>query len=222
LDLSDVIGHSLYFFKMYFAPTQFLTLLKPHWVVIDVGAHVGTVALQVAAIVKTGKVYAYEPFQETFEELEHNIQLNPFNNIVAIKKAVGKTTHRAQLFKVNQFNSGMNRIKAPETISGNFEWVDVTTLDDEFEKLKLDHVDMIKIDAEGFELNVLHGAKEILERFHPILLVELIDGNLRAHGQSALEVIQFIRKLGYQCVDAKTSMPLVTWSKIDTDILCYV
>ncbi len=221
LDLKNEIGHSLYFFDRCNTSEQFLKLIKRHSVVIDIGAHVGTVALAAAAATKSGSVYAYEPNQENFDELQHNIRLNAFKNIYAIHKAVGKTTHKAQLFKPDQFE-GCPTKKLTKNNLPELEWVDVTTLDDEYVRLKLDHVDIIRISAQGLELNVLLGAKNVLEKFHPILVIEFIDESFKNHGRNTVEAIQFIRNLGYSCIDLKTSMPLITGLKGEAVILCYV
>jgi len=119
VDLNDEIGHSLYFLNHCHITEQFLKLIKSHWTVIDVGAQFGSVALLAAT--KSGSVYAYEANPEKFKELDYNIGLNQFRNIFAIKKAVGKTIHKAHM-----------------------TGAEVTTLDEEFIRLKQDHVDIIR------------------------------------------------------------------------------
>lgn len=199
VDLHDELGHSLYFLNHCHITEQFLKLIKSHWTVIDVGAQFGAVALLTAAVTKSGSVYAYESNPGKFKELDYNIGLNPFRNIFAIQKAIGKTIHKAQL-----------------------TGAEVTTLDHEFIRLKQDHVDIIRIDAQGFELNVLLGAKNILEKFHPILVIKFVDKSLKNSGRHAIEVIHFVKQLGYSCIDLSTSMPLVIGLKTETTILCYV
>jgi len=199
VDLNDEIGHSLYFLYHCHITERFLKLIKSHWTVIDVGAQFGSVALLAAAATKSGSVYAYESNPEKFKDLDYNIGLNQFRNIFAIKKAVGKTIHNAQL-----------------------TGAEVTTLDEEFKLLKQDHVDIIRIDAQGFELNALLGAKNILEKFHPILVIKFVDKSLKNSGRNAIEVIHFVKQLGYSCIDLSTSMPLVTGLKAETTVLCYV
>ncbi len=199
VDLNDEIGHSLYFLNHCKVTEQFLKLIKSHWTVIDVGAQFGSSALLAAAVTKSGSVYAYESNPEKFKELDYNIGLNQFRNIFAIKKAVGKTIHKAQM-----------------------TGAEVTTLDQEFVRLKQDHVDIIRIDALGFELNVLLGAKTILEKFHPILMIRFDDKSLKNSGRNAIEVIHFVKQLGYSCIDLNTSLPLVTGLKTETIVLCYI
>jgi len=76
--------------------------------------------------------------------------------------------------------------------------------------------------VQGFELNVLLGAKNILQKFHPILVIKFVDKSLKHSGRNAIEVIHFVKQLGYSCIDLNTSMPLVTGLKTETVVLCYV
>lgn len=221
LDISDLIDHSLYFHNHYFSPLRVFQLLKEDSVFIDIGANIGTVALRAASISKNGSIYAFEPDKAHYDALNYNSQLNQFKNINIINKALGEQLKRAKLFKVDQSNKGMNRILTDRGHS-EFEWVDVTTLDDEVERLNITKIDLIKIDVEGYEFNVLRGAKNVLKRFHPILIVEVIDANLKANGQSSSDVINLLSELGYEMIDLRTNKPICTSQKIETDILCYI
>ena len=58
-------------------------------------------------------------------------------------------------------------------------------------------MDVIKIDVEGAELLVLKGASETLDRYHPVVEVELIDKQLANMATSSAEVIGFLRTHGY-------------------------
>ncbi len=58
-------------------------------------------------------------------------------------------------------------------------------------------MDAIKIDVEGAEFLVLRGAKDTLTRFHPAILIELLDRQLREMGTSTAEVIAFLQAQGY-------------------------
>lgn len=56
----------------------------------------------------------------------------------------------------------------------------------------MEDIDLLKIDAEGFELNVLNGAKNLIERHKPIIFVE-------AHIHHSNELISYLDKIGYKC-----------------------
>ena len=93
-------------------------------------------------------------------------------------------------------NRAGNRI-APAG-SGATRMVEVVRLDDFSLARELPRVDLIKIDVEGYELNVLRGAMDLLKKHRPILFVELDDNNLIDQGDSALTLIRFLGEVGYK------------------------
>jgi hypothetical protein len=70
-------------------------------------------------------------------------------------------------------------------------------LDAILQDVAISRVDVLKIDVEGAELQVLKGAQETLTRYHPLLVVELIDDQLSEMGTSSAEVTEFLRSYGY-------------------------
>ena len=58
-------------------------------------------------------------------------------------------------------------------------------------------MDVIKIDVEGAEYLVLKGSRETLARFHPMVLVEILDHQLQQMGSSAAQVREFLQAQGY-------------------------
>ena len=221
LDLSNVIDHSLYFFNRYFTPLQFFELIRENAIILDIGANIGTVALRAASISKNGLVYAFEPDTDNYDSLQFNIGLNSFRNIIPIKKALGHVPGKSKLFKINRHNTGMNRILSSRENFSDFEWIEVVTLDEEVTRLQLERIDLIKIDVEGYELNVLKGAERILTKFRPLIVIEVIEINLKNNAQTSFEVIQFLKSLGYYFVDLKTGKQLMDEHQLETDILCY-
>ena len=70
-------------------------------------------------------------------------------------------------------------------------------LDDIVREVGVTRVDAVKIDVEGAEFLVLKGAVEILDRYRPVLSVELLDQGLKSMGSSVAEVTAFLRSHGY-------------------------
>jgi hypothetical protein len=71
------------------------------------------------------------------------------------------------------------------------------TLDDIIRDTGVSRVDVVKIDVEGAEMLVLKGAVNTLARYHPMVIVELLDAQLRAMGSSEAEVRAFLQAHGY-------------------------
>jgi FkbM family methyltransferase len=141
--------------------------LAPGDVVIDAGANVGNHTLFFAARVgPEGCVYAFEPQRRVFQMLCANLALNGVTNVEAMQAAVGSGPGTAAVPDVDYSlpgNFGGVRLAA-----GAGRQVPMTSLD----SLGLSRCRAIKIDVEGMELDVLHGASALIERTRPLLYVE--------------------------------------------------
>ena len=127
-------------------------------IVIDVGAHVGTFAVKAAELVgDKGLVVAIEPEPRNLVFLERNIESHNLSNVNIVRKAIldKETTVRLYLRHL----SGHHSVLYP---SRNYIEVEADTLDNIVSQLGLDHVDFVKIDAEGVELEILRGAERTL------------------------------------------------------------
>ena len=143
-------------------------------VVIDIGANVGDSALW-WWIYFDAKVISFEPLKKTFDILDENVKLNRAN-IEIHNSALGKGSPI-----YGDSNGGMfsfNGEKSLETVR----------LDD----LNLKKVDIVKIDVEGFELDVIEGAMDTLTRFKPRIIIETHSSKLRSLCHETLS------KLGYE------------------------
>lgn len=152
---------------------------------INVGANIGYHSMMLSkAVGDRGRVYAYEPSSKVFPVLKKNIELQKIKNVYAIKKAVGKESGTVDLY-INYFNNGDNRCFNPKELVddyGNFanhgfseeidiETVEITTLD---EDIPDSHIDLIFIDAQGLDVDVVIGAKKIIQRYRPKIVLEFL------------------------------------------------
>ncbi len=119
-----------------------------------------------------GKVYAFEPTDETFKILEKTAKLN--GNIIPIKKGLSNQNTNVSLFIDNTGSSGSNSMMNKES-NDDFvkasNTVETIRLDDFVRENNLPHVDFIKADIEGFERYMLEGAQETLRKFAPKLAI---------------------------------------------------
>jgi FkbM family methyltransferase len=223
LDLSNLVDHAIFFgVPKEKGLENLLSLAKVDSVVFDVGANIGFLTLRFASACTNGFVYSFEPGRKNFARLQKNLALNSLLNIKAFQMALGERTESKQLYEMYSFNTGANRILNTSVEKKVSETVSVSSLDDVVASLNLDRLDILKIDVEGYELFVLRGGQKTIERFMPILFVELADDNLKHHNLSSRDVIQFILKMNYSIVDARTVKPLdVNTDKFHIDILCF-
>jgi FkbM family methyltransferase len=152
-------------------------LIEDDFVCLDIGANIGLFSLALASLARRGKVYACEPNPKTFTYLEKNVAANRLGNVSCLPWAFSakKETLRFNSNDTVLACSFALRQDAPPAWSDLFTGlvsVEATTVDDLVRETGLDRIDCIKIDVEGFELDVLKGARDTLERYHPAVLVE--------------------------------------------------
>ena len=169
---------------------------------VDIGAHIGYYSLKAAPVVgPSGRVLAIEPNPETVRKLRDNIQASGARSITVEPVACADTEGTLELFAAPEANTGetsLSRANASESGTAVTSYrVRARPLDDIIRDTGVSRVDAIKIDVEGAELLVLKGARETIARFHPMILVEIVDHKLRGMGTSADELTGFLRSEGY-------------------------
>lgn len=224
LDIADTVDHFIYFDFWDKAFERIKSYVTPNSIVIDVGANMGRFALVFASIAKHGRVVCFEPNASSFNKLKRNVDLNDFKHVEIVNKALGDAPAKLSLFTVNSHNAGMNRIGIPDGHNVSSETVSVSKLDDEIDKLGLKQVDLIKIDVEGFEFKVLLGGKKTIEKFKPILFIELVEENLLDNHQDPSALIQWIKNFGYTIFRASDMKPIEDFNgfkRCHFDIICF-
>ncbi len=170
-------------------------------VLLDVGAHIGIFTLKGAKQVgPNGRVIAFEPNPETAALLRENISANHLENVTVEEIACTDRQQQLTLFAAPTNNTGASSLSQVNAAYGSaprpFQVLG-RPIDDVVRELKLDRVNAIKIDVEGAELQVLHGATETLKRFHPKIVLEIVPSQLASFQSTPQEVASFIKSTGY-------------------------
>ncbi len=207
VDVSDYIGHYIYFGFEDPSYRTLFSLCSPTSHVLDIGANIGWTALRLAGIAREGRVIGFEPDPMNFDQCHSNVERNDLKNIQVYPLALGDRAGSASMEVRTPSNRGGNRISPAGTEPGKM--VEVMRLDDFLSAHPLDRVDLIKMDVEGFELHVLRGAEKTLRQFKPSLFIEVDDNNLRDQGDSAPLLVRFLEQLGYvNILHAESSQPV--------------
>jgi len=144
-------------------------------VFIDVGAYIGTYTIPIAKRVGSkGKVIAFEPHPKSSEMLERSIKINHLENVTLIKKPVTDQKKKVKFGVSNQ--PTISSIYFNKDIKYNVEMEGID-LDSCFDRLGSTRLDWLKIDAEGSEIDVLNGARQILKKYSPRIIIEIIEEN---------------------------------------------
>lgn len=148
-------------------------------IILDIGANCGNFSLLMASeIVARGwanRIYAFEPNPIVFNYLVNNITRNSFLQSVIETKNVGVGEFKSTLtLHMPQRNSGAGSLVRNYKNEPHLSFdVDIVAIDDMF----IDRdVEFIKIDVENFELSVLKGARETINKWRPAVFIE-IGGN---------------------------------------------
>jgi FkbM family methyltransferase len=175
--------------------------LKNGDVLLDIGSNIGLFSLYASQIVgNEGQIYAIEPTPETFKRLEGNINLNLFKNIRTFN--IGLSNEKATL-KFNISNDGHDAwnsfAKLNELENSSSVEVEVTTLDSFLNENNIIHIDLVKLDVEGWEKFVLQGGKELITKSSsPVFMIEFTEENAFAAGYYCGEIYDVMKKYGYQ------------------------
>jgi FkbM family methyltransferase len=205
VDLSDHIGSQIYWRGSHSddALAVLASVLRDDSTFLDVGANIGEFTLFAAKRVPRGWVHAFEPGPEQRRRLEANVEANALANVTVSPCALGDRRETAALWvpRVPDADGTVNRGKST-MMRGNAQDlsavpIEVRILDEYVRESGISRVDCVKIDVEGSEQAVLAGAREVLERDHPTLLVELNGQAADRAGWSIPELVSGIERLGY-------------------------
>lgn len=220
-DISDIVSWWNYYGFKEKEQVNLMEKIDKKMVVFDIGANIGTFSLPFGKKVgNEGTIYSFEPFLPTFKKLQHNLSLNEVSikNVKIFNLGIGKEagTFKFELRDAN--NYGMNRVSK----NGEFE-VNITTLDKFISDIQLQKIDWIKIDVEGFEYEVILGAKNLIKQFRPNFFIEINDENLRDQNSSAKDVILFFEQENFNIFSALDFKPITSNDNFENchlDIFC--
>jgi FkbM family methyltransferase len=168
-------------------------------IAIDVGAHVGYFSMLFRlGVGPSGTVYAFEPMPETYRRLLRNVMSNGFVNLLPLPLAVAERSGSAE-FYIDSQNEGESSLLGwrPGIHSCT---VQVTSLDDIFRDALPKRPRLLKLDAEGVEMNILRGGKRFFDTHAPDLVIcEHNSGALMAAGASEWTLRHFFDERGYTC-----------------------
>jgi len=198
IDLREIIDASLYYSGTFEKEAEAIItdMLEPGMVAIDIGANFGYHTFRMSkGVGSEGQVLAIEPTTWAHDKLLRNAHLNGMTNISYSK--VGLSDVDAGDTEIAFVSSYRLSGESTSTV----ETVRLTTLDTLVEELGLTRVDFIKLDVDGFEGKVLHGAARTLQKHLPALFFEISTSAMGANGDSAFELITWLESLGYRFQD---------------------
>ena len=170
----------------------------------DIGAHAGQYTKLLARCAANGQIYAFEPSSYARSILRMVVWTHRLANVVVVPAAIGAVpameTLTTPLKRSRSLGFGLAHLGQADDRWDTVvqEVVATTTLDIVAAVLRLERLDFIKADVEGWELQMLNGAAGVLDRFRPALLLELTRGTLARAGDRLDDAFALLASLGYR------------------------
>lgn len=172
--------------------------LKPGGVFVDGGANIGVYTVVASSLVgDSGKVYAFEPADESYLLLDKNIKINNQNNVKMYQLALSDKVGETKLHHIDNAPTSYS-LGTDEHSSDSYEVIKTTTLDLIAENDNIDRVDVIKLDVEGAEELVLRGASTVLEKHKPVVIFEIREVAAERLGLDTFGAWEFLKQYGYK------------------------
>lgn len=170
-------------------------------VALDIGANVGLWSRDLAQIFD--QVIAFEPIEEFRQCFQKNVDMS---RVVLCEYALGNQDTMIDMI-VTQGNTGHSHVDLESIGQGHIE---MRRLD----SVEFECIDYIKIDCEGFELQILQGARETLLKHQPIVVIEQkLHQEMGLTDANKLEARDFLLSLGAMQLAQVGSEHVMGWNK---------
>lgn len=178
--------------------------------IFDVGANIGQTALHFRNVLNNSKILSFEPFLHSFNILTENTK---GKHIFCYNIGLGekKDTINA-LYDSSNPTSVNNSLIAPNGLSDS-QLVEINTLDNFVFEENINRISFLKIDTEGFDLNVLKGAKSLLgEKRIDFIEVEVAMNPFNEKHVQLIDIKSFLEQYNYFIFGIYEQMNENSWS----------
>ena len=177
-------------------------LVKKGDTVIDIGANIGLFTVFLSKLVgPKGHLYAFEPILDTYWRMRENLALNRCDNAAAYQQALSNKNGTATMNVFPEGYGAWNTFGTPkfgEIIAVSKESVPLIKLDSFAKRENLKKVDFLKIDVEGYEYDVLQGARDMLANNRvKYLSFEISEIPLKGAGRKGEDIFNILKSHGY-------------------------
>ena len=131
---------------------------------LDVGANEGIFSIIASKKNINGKTYAFEPQKLLISVIKKNLRVNQIKNCKIINAGLGSGNFKSYINLYPDLNTGASSIIRPYRFSNKKQSINISSLDYFIKKNNIiGKIDLIKIDVEGYEIQVIKGMKNLLK-----------------------------------------------------------
>ena len=149
--------------------------LKQEMICLDIGANIGYYAtMESHSVGKSGRVIAIEPFPINFSFLKRNMDLQKTSNYEVHNFAIGNVESEIN-FLISKKSNLSRVVQEGEKIPDGCELIRIPlkSIDKLVEEKKLEKLDLLRMDVEGYELQILEGSRNTIRKFKPMIQIEI-------------------------------------------------
>ena len=189
--------------------------------VFDIGSNKGQFILLIEGLFKGCKIYSLEPINELI--LKQKIFFKTNKNITFLNYGVGSCNANKTLFITNRKDSSsFLKVKLPKK-NKDYKIIEkrtikIKTLDNLFINTKVEKPALVKIDVQGYELEVLKGGKGFLKQIN-FIIIEVSNNQLYLNQPLELEIEKFLINLNFIKVNENKGTLINGYNVSQKDIL---
>ena len=183
--------------------------------ILDIGANIGyytALFSQLAGV--NGTVIAVEPDEESYKYLTKSVNSFNYKNVFSFRLAASDNRQKLPLY-ISKDNRGDNRLYSTNK-KRNSIIVECLTVDELLKNNKIENLDLIKIDVQGYEPKVLKGMRNIVKSSKKlIILSEFWPKGILEAGEKPKEFLTTLRKMQFQLFELKKNGSLIILKPCD-------
>lgn len=185
--------------------------------VVDIGANIGTTVLPLANKFPKGRFIAVEAHPTPAARFIQNCQANQLTNVSLINAPIAPLAQLMNIYSCSNNSGGHRvtggfeqRIDVPPLQSMKYISVMPISLQALFSYAQIACCDVLKIDVEGFEVQVLESLGELLTPSNvKVVVAEYGPEGMRQAGKTGWDMVQLMKTRGFQCIELVSQKPIV-------------
>lgn len=178
---------------------------------LDVGSNIGYFTNLAASICQKGKVYAFEPIKDIYNQSIRSINKNGFKNVKVFNLGCGDKNEEKEIYISNDNVGGSSAMNLKEKKGfDSKEKISLVRIDD----LINERVDLIKLDVEGYEYFAFLGMEKLLRKYLPKIIFEFSPYYYESFEKGmSLKILSFLTSIGYSMIDLEDNKKITDFKE---------
>lgn len=165
--------------------------------IIDVGSNIGINTIYYSELIKNkGIIFAYEGQKQNYELLKKNVENNKIRNILMYNLVCDCVEVKVKMPILNtNENINMGDITPNIMIINTIGYNEIETVI--LDNIKFPKISIMIIDVQGWEINVLNGSLNLIDKYKPLIIIEIEDYQLSKNSKKSSDLINKLKEMNY-------------------------